>query len=50
MSIDCLFDLFAEQVILMRAEKWDEAYAMIPEITEKYAAVTDAIKKQLDIH
>lgn len=33
LSIDKLFALFSEQVVLMRADKWDEAYAMMPEIS-----------------
>lgn len=48
LSIDILFDLFAEQVVLMRADKWDEAYAMMPEINEKYALVTDTLRSTLD--
>ena len=49
LSIESLFDLFAEQVVLMRADKWDEAYAMMPEITEKYNLVTDTLKSCLDV-
>lgn len=44
LSIDSLFSLFSEQVVLMRADKWDEAYSMMPEITEKYTRITEAIK------
>lgn len=49
LSIESLFDLFAEQVVLMRADKWDEAYAMMPEITEKYELVTDTLRNCLDM-
>lgn len=49
LSIESLFDLFAEQVVLMRADKWDEAYAMMPEITEKYKLVTDTLRNCLDM-
>lgn len=49
LSIESLFDLFAEQVVLMRADKWDEAYAMMPEITEKYNLVTDTLKSCLNV-
>ena len=48
LSIDNLFTLFSEQVGLMRADKWDEAYSMMSEITEKYTQVTDAIKTWID--
>lgn len=43
LSIDVLFELFKEQVILMRAEKWEEAYGMMPEITENYEKVLKVI-------
>lgn len=49
LSIESLFDLFSKQVVLMRADKWDEAYAMMPEITEKYTLVIDIIRNWLNI-
>ena len=49
LSMDRLFKLFTEQVVLFRAEKWDEAYGMMPEISENYAEITGAIKAWLEI-
>ena len=49
LSMDRLFKLFTEQVVLFRAEKWDEAYGMMPEISENYAEIIGAIKAWLDI-
>lgn len=44
LSIEKLFDLFSNQVVLMRADKWDEAYAMMTGITETYNNVTETLK------
>lgn len=33
----------------MRADKWDEAYAMMTEITENYTKVTEALKAWFDM-
>lgn len=49
LSIEGLFELFSRQVVLMRADKWDEAYAMMTEITETYTKVTEALKTWLDM-
>ncbi|MBP1561922.1 MAG: Hpt domain-containing protein [Oscillospiraceae bacterium] len=49
LSIERLFELFSEQVVLMRADKWDEAYAMMTEITENYTKVTEALKAWFDM-
>lgn len=43
LSIDTLFELFNKQVVLMRADKWDEAYSMMTEITDTYKNVTEVI-------
>ena len=48
LSMDWLYELFSEQVSLMRAGKWEEAYHMMPDITEKYENVVTGIKKWLD--
>lgn len=48
LSIDCLYTLFSEQVTLMRADKWEEAYAMMDEITENHSKVTGAVKELID--
>ena len=48
LSIDCLYTLFSEQVVLMRADKWEEAYSMMDEITEKYSRVTAVVKELTD--
>lgn len=49
LSIEKLFELFSEQVVFMRADKWDEAYAMMTDITENYSQRTETIKTWLDI-
>ncbi|MGN0578185.1 MAG: Hpt domain-containing protein [Ruminiclostridium sp.] len=49
LSMDGLFKLFTEQVVLFRAEKWDEACGMMTEITAEYNATTDAIRAWLEI-
>lgn len=49
LSMDGLYKLFTEQVVLFRAEKWEEACGMMPEISENYAKITDAIKAWLEI-
>ncbi len=38
-----LFDLFSQQVALMREDKWDLAFAMMPEISNEYEYLTSAI-------
>lgn len=48
LSMDKLYNLFSEQVVLMRADKWEEAYCMMPIITENYRKVTNAIKECFD--
>lgn len=44
-----LFELFSGQVVLMRADNWDEAYAMMPEITAAYTEITDTLNTWLDM-
>ena len=44
LSMDKLFDLFSEQVRLMREENWEKAYSMMPEIKIQYEIVVDAIQ------
>lgn len=44
-SMNVLFSLFSEQVRLFREEKWEDACGMMPEITEKYLKVIDAINE-----
>ena len=48
LSMNELFRLFSEQVTLFRADKWDDACAMMPEITENYTKITDTIKAWLE--
>ncbi|MGN0639444.1 MAG: Hpt domain-containing protein [Oscillospiraceae bacterium] len=48
LSMNELYRLFSEQVTLFRADKWDEACAMMPEISENYTKITDAIKAWLE--
>lgn len=48
LSMDTLFNLCSEQVTLMREDKWDEAYAMMPEITENYEKVIQMINLWLE--
>lgn len=48
LSMSELFRLFTEQVTLFRADKWDEACAMMPEISGNYTKITDAIKAWLE--
>lgn len=49
LSIDMLFELFSKQVVLMRADKWDEAYDMMTEITENYTRITEILTAWLDM-
>lgn len=49
LSIDRLFELFSKQVAIMREDRWNDAFAMMPEITEAYDKVTAAIKSWLDM-
>ena len=48
LSLDELFALFSEQVTLMRADKWDEAYAMMTEISGKFKKTTETIRTWLE--
>lgn len=45
LSMNELYELFSAQVVLMRSGKWKEAYEMLPDITEKYRCVTEAIEQ-----
>ncbi len=44
LSITTLYDMFTRQVELMRADRWEEAEAMMPEIEKAYEAVTAVIR------
>ncbi len=44
LSMTGLYDLFTRQVELMRADQWEEAEAMMPEIETVYQAVTAVIR------
>ena len=44
LSISRLYELAARQVDLMRAEKWEGAVAMMPEMEEAYRTATAAIR------
>ena len=44
MAISRLYELAARQVDLMRAEKWEEAVAMMPEMEEAYRTAAAAIR------
>lgn len=48
LSIDTLYELFSRQVILMRADKWNEAYSMMTEISETFNKVTETLTDLLD--
>lgn len=49
LSMDRLFELFSQQVVLMRADKWDEAYSMMTEINENYAKIVKTLSTWLDM-
>lgn len=42
-----LFDLFSQQVALMREDKWDLAFEMMPEISNEYDYLVGAIQENL---
>ena len=44
LSISRLYELAARQVDLMRAEKWEEAVAMMPEMEAAYGEAAEAIR------
>lgn len=48
LSMDVLYNMFSEQVALMRAGEWEKAYGMMPQITEDYQKLTDGIKAWLN--
>lgn len=50
LSMIRLFELFSEQVALMRADNWDAAYGMMTEINENYAKITEALTAWLDMY
>jgi len=45
LSMDRLFELFSEQVTLFRADKDDEAYALMKDIHESYELAVKTIKE-----
>ena len=47
LSLTHLFELFSEQVTLFRADEWDKAVGMMPEIGRSYDEMTGAIKNWL---
>ncbi|MGM9570786.1 MAG: hypothetical protein ACI3ZR_00975 [bacterium] len=49
LCLDELFRLFSEHVVLMWAGKWDEAYAMISEITDNYNKIIKVLKEWFDM-
>ncbi len=46
-SMTELYNLFSEQVILMRADEWGKAYEMMPEIKDKFGKMTAAVEAWL---
>ena len=48
LSMTELFRLFTEQVTLFRANEWEKACAMMPEITENYNKITQTITAWLE--
>lgn len=48
LSLTHLFELFTEQVNLFRADEWDKAVGMIPEISKTYNEMTSVIKEWLE--
>lgn len=49
LAMDKLYELFTQQVVLMRADKWDEAYGMMAEITENYTKITETLANWLNM-
>lgn len=49
LSMDELFRLFSEQVVLMRADRWDDAYAMMSDIVEMYTKTAQTLKMWFDM-
>lgn len=49
LSFEKMYALFSEQVVLMRADKWDEAYAMMTEIAEQYDILTKTLRTWIDM-
>ncbi|MGN1089196.1 MAG: HD domain-containing phosphohydrolase, partial [Huintestinicola sp.] len=49
LSFEKMFALFSEQVVLMRADKWDEAYGMMTEIAEQYDTLTETLRTWIDM-
>ena len=49
LSFEKMFALFSEQVVLMRADKWDEAYAMMTEIAGQYDILTGTLRTWIDM-
>lgn len=47
LSFTALFKLFENQVNLFRADEWDKAVGLMPEISEKYKEMTNVIKTWL---
>lgn len=47
LSLTRLFELFSEQVALIRADEWDKAVGMMPDISKSYDEMTGAIRSWL---
>lgn len=45
LSMTVLYDLFTRQVEALRADRWDDAVSMMPEIKKQYTIVTDTIRE-----
>lgn len=45
LSMNILYSLFTRQVEALRADKWEEAVSLMPEIQKQYSNVTDAIRE-----
>lgn len=48
LSLTRMFELFSQQVALIRANDWDKAVGMMPEISKGYEEMTAAIKNWLE--
>ncbi|MGN1338991.1 MAG: Hpt domain-containing protein [Oscillospiraceae bacterium] len=48
LSFTALFELFANQVNLFRADEWDKAVGLMPEISKKYKEMINVITTWLE--
>lgn len=49
LSLDLLYKLLSDQVTLMRNEQWEEAFGLMPEITESYNQIMETIRKWTEL-